>query len=77
MEMFCTLIISMSWLWDCIKVLQDIVNGTQNLSALFLTPACEPTIIFTKKKKFALNDYVRLDYFWVIFYTWNSMIWGV
>ena len=30
-----------------------------------------------QKKNFALNDYVRLDYFWVIFYTWNSMIWGV
>ena len=30
-----------------------------------------------QKKKIALNDYVRLEYFWVIFYTWNSMIWGV
>ena len=67
---------SISWLWDCIVVLQDIINGTQNLSALFLTLACEPTIIFTKKKIFVLNDYVRLEYFWVIFYTWNSMIWG-
>ena len=79
MEMFCTLITSMSisWLWDCIIVLQDIINGTQNFSALFLTTSCDPTIIFTKKKKIALNDYVRLEYFWVIFYTWNSMIWGV
>lgn len=47
-------ILSLSWLWDGSIILKDVVmeenwvKGTCDLSASFLTTACEPTIISVK-----------------------------